>query len=304
MLASSALLAGRRFCSLSFAELRPRCASPARPSMFLGSRTRSSRDQQGPAGEVKSFAHSPGSRTDEKTDWHRIHTTSSALDSMRTSNTGGELHKVGGSMERERALQQFGNTGKINPSGGTILAGMAAGFTLMFLLGINPLTQLERAWSSYLSALAFAPLLTKMCTAGVCTLVGDTLAQVLPFLLKSSSSSDAAAQKGSSIAGEGAGVAGKPGNGSPSGGLDQRSNSLKQSHEVSASPPSHEHSSQGGLLPGFKYDPARAVRFLAFSVLLATPVAHQWFNFLDKVSEPHLILSKGFTLNALNKWSG
>eukprot|EP00200_Dunaliella_tertiolecta_P008705 CAMPEP_0202374400 /NCGR_PEP_ID=MMETSP1127-20130417/5236_1 /ASSEMBLY_ACC=CAM_ASM_000462 /TAXON_ID=3047 /ORGANISM="Dunaliella tertiolecta, Strain CCMP1320" /LENGTH=352 /DNA_ID=CAMNT_0048971543 /DNA_START=240 /DNA_END=1298 /DNA_ORIENTATION=+ len=251
--------------------------------MFLGSRTtRSSREQRE---EMKMSAH--GSRTDEELQhWQRIHTTSSALDSMRSTNTSGDLHKVGGGMERERALQQFGSSGKIYPTGGTLLAGMAAGFTLMFLWGINPLAQLERLWSSYLNALALAPLLTKMCTAGVCTLVGDTLAQVLPFLLKSSHSSDAAAQKGSSTVDGGSGAAGKPGSGAPSGGLDQRSNSLKHPVEAPANPTLYEHSSQGGLLPGFKYDPARAARFLLFSVLLATPVAHQWFNFLDKVILP------------------
>eukprot|EP00967_Tisochrysis_lutea_P007604 scaffold9087_cov18-Tisochrysis_lutea.AAC.3 len=280
MLASSALLFRR--CSLSLAKLRthPHCASPVRPSMFLGSRTtRSSREQRE---EMKMSAH--GSRTDEELQhWQRIHTTSSALDSMRSTNTSGDLHKVGGGMERERALQQFGSSGKIYPTGGTLLAGglhadVLVGHQSLGTVGA-PVVQLPQgraaqekdrrkskreqshavlspavlptlttahlanpsaSCKSYAdalpapallllicSALALAPLLTKMCTAGVCTLVGDTLAQVLPFLLKSSHSSDAAAQKGSSTVDGGSGAAGKPGSGAPSGGLDQRSNSLK-----------------------------------------------------------------------------
>jgi len=111
--------------------------------------------------------------------------------------------------------------------------------------------------------------------------VGDYLAQVLPFLLKSS---EPEAHSDVSNPG-GHGTMGKPGSGAPSGGLDQRN---IKAFEMSAGPaPQNEFnltsSANGGLLPGFKYDPARAARFLLFSVFLATPVAHQWFAFLDKV---------------------
>lgn len=89
-----------------------------------------------------------------------------------------------------------------------------------------------------------------MCTAGACTLIGDTLAQVLPFLLKPSQKSK----------------------------IDGNSSSMKEGEASTG-----QDGSSSGALQGFKYDPARAARFLMFSVLIATPIAHEWFAFLDKV---------------------
>lgn len=96
---------------------------------------------------------------------------------------------------------------------------------------------------------------------------------------------------GSTDVGAGSTVStGKPGSEAS---LDRRgSSSVSKAFEVAASPagplvPSSEQAGSGqpagSGLANFKYDPARAARFMLFSVLLATPVAHQWFALLDKV---------------------
>lgn len=133
-----------------------------------------------------------------------------------------------------------------------------------------------------------------MGTAGVCTLLGDTLAQVLPFLMKPQTLQQQHSQSKGSSTQEGSAhnndSSSKPGSAAVSGSsLEQRSNRIsskqQQAFDVSVSS-GGEHtdgSSQMTGFAGFKYDAARAARFLAFTVLLATPVAHTWFAFLDKV---------------------
>jgi len=107
-------------------------------------------------------------------------------------------------------------------------------------------TKAAALWASYNRALAAQPLLTKVATGVVGTIMGDALAQYSQHTMALSAHTKA--RKGGVAAGR---------------------------HVAAHVEP-----------PTFKYDFARLARLLVWSAAVGTPIAHFWFGFLDKCIVP------------------